>query len=56
MIGEVLAEAIAESATRNSGSEHYRVYTKQYDHIDVMSAAYVRTICDEAPRRPSSSW
>ena len=44
MIGEVLAEAIAESATRNNGPGQYRVYTKEHDHIDVVPAAGDRDV------------
>ncbi len=44
VIGEVLAEAIAVSAACDNGPRQYRVYTKQYDQIDLVPNANNRDV------------
>ena len=39
LITEVLAEAIGQSASRGGNSREYRVFTKEYDRIEVLPAA-----------------
>lgn len=39
LIGEIVAEAIAEAMQALDGTDHYRVFTRQYDRIDVVPDA-----------------
>lgn len=39
LIGKVVAEAIAEAAQHVDGNAQYRVFTKEFDHIDVVPDA-----------------
>jgi len=39
LIGKVVAEAIAEAAQHVDGNAQYRIFTKEYDHIDVVPDA-----------------
>ncbi len=44
LIGEVLAEAIAECVAQADTSTEYRVFTKEYDRIDVVPTADEREV------------
>ena len=39
LIGEIVAEAIAEAMQALDGTDHYRIFTRQFDRIDVVPDA-----------------